>query len=249
MSIGRPDVALGVGDEALESFLDKWRARWPEWAVAEAFVPPAQRPLALAWAALQQELTDAAWGGSDARPGEAKLAWWAEELVGWSRGMRRHPLGTVLQGRASGWPMLAAALPSLAASRERPRDPDEAAASLAPLATAMARIDEELFGAATPGNGAGVVTAWLLQSRFQQVGDGHVPLSVQAVGGDGGARAAWARQLSGRPLPQGGTRVRRLWAALMQARVKQVRSTGQGDAAGGVAPWRVLWLAWRAARR
>ena len=63
-------------DESLDSFLDKWRTRWPEWAVAQAFVPPAQRDIALAWAALQQELTDAAWGGSDPRPGEAKLAWW-----------------------------------------------------------------------------------------------------------------------------------------------------------------------------
>ncbi|HEU0307199.1 MAG TPA: phytoene/squalene synthase family protein, partial [Lysobacter sp.] len=83
--------------EAIGSFIDKWRARWPEWTVAEVFVPREQRDSTLAWMALLQELTDAAWGGSDPRPGEAKLGWWAEELQGWSRGIRRHPLGQVLQ--------------------------------------------------------------------------------------------------------------------------------------------------------
>ena len=48
--------------------------RWPEWHVAEVFVPRrAARTGASAWFALRQELTDAAWGGSDPRPGEAKL--------------------------------------------------------------------------------------------------------------------------------------------------------------------------------
>ena len=28
--------------DALQGFLDKWRAQWPEWAVAEVFVPEAQ---------------------------------------------------------------------------------------------------------------------------------------------------------------------------------------------------------------
>ena len=32
---------------ALEAFLDKWRARWPEWRVAEVFVPASQRAATL----------------------------------------------------------------------------------------------------------------------------------------------------------------------------------------------------------
>ena len=69
----------------LHEFIDKWLARWPEWRVAEAFLPARSRESLLAWASLRQELADAAWAGVDPRPGEAKLAWWAEELHGWAR--------------------------------------------------------------------------------------------------------------------------------------------------------------------
>ena len=36
------------GREALQASLDKWRARWPEWAMAEVFVPAPQRERAQA---------------------------------------------------------------------------------------------------------------------------------------------------------------------------------------------------------
>ena len=39
----------------LDDFLGKWRGRWPEWRIAQVFVPEAQRPLAEAWFALLQE--------------------------------------------------------------------------------------------------------------------------------------------------------------------------------------------------
>lgn len=94
---GPPAQGQPVQEQALQDFAGKWRARWPEWSVAEVFVPRAQRGVAVAWAALQQELTDAAWGGTDALPGEAKLGWWMEELQGWRQGRRRHPLGLALQ--------------------------------------------------------------------------------------------------------------------------------------------------------
>ncbi|MGH8077757.1 MAG: phytoene/squalene synthase family protein, partial [Lysobacter sp.] len=137
MTDPRPSVAQDDPD-ALETFIGKWRARWPEWSVAEVFVPPAQRTVALAWASLQQELTDAAWSGSDPRPGEAKLAWWQEELQGWALGRRRHPLGITLQRQPAPWAALAAALPTLRESRERPLDSATAFAQLMPLATAAA---------------------------------------------------------------------------------------------------------------
>lgn len=246
MSADLPGTAHGVDHEALESFVGKWRARWPEWSVAEVFVPPAQREVALAWAALQQELTDAAWGGSDARPGEAKLAWWAEELAGWSRGMRRHPLGMVLQARATSWPALAASLPTLPASRERPRDPEQAGSLLAPLAEAVAAIDAELFGTETQAGvdqrGTPLVAACLQQARFQQPGDEHVPLSLLAGQADGGGRGYWARHLLAHWPSAGGTRPRRLWTALARGRLER------GDATGPVPTWRVLWQSWRAAR-
>src|SRR3546814_2770338 len=81
--------AMKTADE----FTAKWRTRWPEWSIGVVFLPGAQRETAFAWFALVQELTDAAWSGADATPGLAKLAWWNEELQGWAKGARRHPLG------------------------------------------------------------------------------------------------------------------------------------------------------------
>ena len=60
MSVAGSDMQGQERDDASQSFIDKWRARWPEWAVAQVFVPATQRPTALAWASLLQELTDAA---------------------------------------------------------------------------------------------------------------------------------------------------------------------------------------------
>lgn len=251
----------GTGGDALASFIDKWRARWPEWKVAEVFVPATQRETALAWAALQQELTDAAWGGSDLRPGEAKLAWWQEELVGWGRGARRHPLGAVLQRRPAAWSVLAASLPALLASRERPGSVDDAFASVAPFAEAVARIDADLFvdstgGQAEPVGSAEVrlVAAGLLQSRLGQK-DGQadaqaevhaaagVPLAVLARAGDADPLPIWAAQLRRQwPSSRPASRPRRIWAALAHARL------GQSDPRQPRPSWKALLIAWRAAR-
>ncbi|MBW3549857.1 MAG: phytoene/squalene synthase family protein [Proteobacteria bacterium] len=231
--------------DALASFIDKWRQRWPEWTVVEVFVPPAQRDLALAWGALQQELTDAAWGGTDPRPGEAKLAWWQEELSGWGRGVRRHPLGFVLQRQPAPWASLAGGLPALQAARERARDADEVFATVDPFAHAVAGIDARLFGAddaVAPGD-AELVSATLLQARFAHAGDGDLPLSVITCAGEGDSRALWAAQLRRRwPDAAGAPRVRRLWAALARARLER------SDAARPLSHWTALRAAWRAAR-
>ncbi len=128
---------------ASESFIEKWRARWPEWAVAEAFVPAAQRDPAAAWFALLQEFADAAWGGADPAPGLAKLAWWQEELRGWAKGARRHPLGALLQPVAAPWAELADAMPALR-HRELPARPAQALSELQPLAQACAAVETAL---------------------------------------------------------------------------------------------------------
>ena len=46
--------------DALQGFLGKWRARWPEWEFGMVFVPAAQRPLGEAWLSLLNELYEAA---------------------------------------------------------------------------------------------------------------------------------------------------------------------------------------------
>ena len=44
------------GQDALRGFLDKWHARWPEWAAATTFVPDAHRDVMSAWLALREAL-------------------------------------------------------------------------------------------------------------------------------------------------------------------------------------------------
>ena len=245
---GSPPPSSQDGPEALDAFIGKWRARWPEWSVVEVFVPRPDRSVALAWAALQQELTDAAWGGSDARPGEAKLLWWQEELLGWALGRRRHPLGTTLQRLPAPWADFAAALPTLHASRERSRDRTEAFSRLLPLSTAAAAIEQALFaGMQADAAAARLVVATWLQTRLAMEDPAAVPLGALArVGEDRGvgeAAASWRDELL-REWPVAGcaTRPRQLWAALARARL------ARGGAAQPLAAWPALWVAWRAAR-
>lgn len=262
MSDEAPDSA-GSQSEALASFIGKWRARWPEWSVAEVFLPGDQREPALAWASLLQELTLAAWTGAESRPGELKLAWWQEELAGWARGARRHPLGIVLQRRPAPWNQIAAALPALQASRERPGDADEAFALLGPFSTAAAAVERALFSGADSSTGAGalvegpastppaadgqrLITATLLHSRFLEESDRFVPLAVVARASRpaGDARVVWAGELRDRwPLTGDDTpRVRRLWSALARRRL------AQDDVTRPLSGWTALRTAWSAAR-
>jgi hypothetical protein len=235
--------------QALTSFVDKWRARWPEWAIAEVFVPHAQRETAVAWFALRQELTDAAWSGSDPRPGDAKLAWWAEELYGWTQGRRRHPLGAALQRQPAPWQLLAACLPALRASRERQVDTEQAIADLEPFAEAVAGIAATLFAGETPAPHASVVVG-LLAERVLQGGEVAVPLHLRArlgeVAPDVAARQ-WADELLQRwPPPQDGSRSGRIQAALVRARLQRFASGNPVDAP--LPHWNTLYAAWRAAR-
>jgi len=227
--------------EAIDSFIDKWRARWPEWSVAEVFIPGGQRETALAWMSLLQELTDAAWGGSDPRPGEAKLGWWVEELQGWSRGIRRHPLGQVLQKFPAPWTQLAAALPRLHESRERPVDAAEAFAQVRPFATAAAAIEQQLFeGSAEAGE---TIAANLLHMRLAHHPADAAPLQAVARAGEGGAIAEWTRQLAKAQAPSVSVaRPRRVLGALAWARLRR------GEPVQPVPALRAVWIAWRAAR-
>ena len=240
-----------VRDPAVDSVLDKWRAQWPEWAFAEPFVPFMHRERALAWFALRSELTHAAWGGDDERPGEMKLAWWAEELQGWSRGARRHPLGNVLQREAAPWQALAATLPALRASRARPVDAADAFGVLEPVAESLSTISTNLF--ASPSQPAPVpsIIAGLLAERVLAHGDAVVPLQLTATEQperEGDAARLWARELWNRwPVPHEGAVAGRLYATLLRKRL--LRFAKGGEANTPLPAWRVLGTSWRAARR
>jgi len=213
--------------EALDAFLGKWRERWPEWRIAEAFLPAPRREATLAWLALRQELADAAWQGADPRPGAAKLAWWSDELRGWAQGRRRHPLGLALQREPAPWEALGLAVPALAALREAPHA-DAADAALAPFAAAAVACSAAIAGEPAPAEAAA-----------QR--DGALAAGLRAM-------RALAATPAASPLPAGprhraGTRADRIFAALAHERL---RAQAAGRAAAS--PWRTLWAAWRAGR-
>lgn len=214
-------------DPSLDSFIAKWHARWPEWSIAESFVPAAQRDVALAWFALLQELTDAAWAGDDPTPGRAKLGWWQEELQGWARGRRRHPLGAALQRHAAGWEQLASALPSLGETRELPADVAAALTALNRFAEAATAIEQVLFAVEGGPTGAAETAATLLATHP------HWPVED----------AERRRELLSRWPARQGSRPRRIAAALARTRLQ-----GGASAPRAMPGWRTLWVAWRAAR-
>ncbi|MDN5782179.1 MAG: phytoene/squalene synthase family protein [Luteimonas sp.] len=219
---------------ATDEFIAKWHARWPEWNIGTVFLPATQRATAFAWFTLLQELTDAAWSGADPTPGLAKLAWWNEELQGWAKGARRHPLGDILQPQPAPWTPLAASLLSLQASRERPPAADPEATGVMSFARAVANCERALFeDAATAGRddeGINVVAFDLLAARQLLHGDAQ------------GAR----RLLEAAPAGGRATCPRCLQSAFLLQRLHYLAANGQSRPP---AAWRSLWLAWRAARR
>ena len=241
------------GREDLDSFLGKWRQRWPEWRVAEAFLPPGLRDTATAWRSLRQEFADAAWAGADPRPGEAKLGWWVEELQGWSKGAHRHPLGRVLQARDAPWARLGAALPALADSRARATDFEEARSHLHGYARALADVSAALEPASSHDHDAfaGTLANAVIAQRLLDGDPGSVPLQANAqLGPEAGeprlrAHAA-ALLLEDWTWPDGLPRAERIHLALLRARLRALRDGHPGSRA--LAGWRTLWLAWRAAR-
>jgi hypothetical protein len=231
--------------QSLAASLHKWRGRWPEWNVAEVFVAPAQRETAVAWFALLQELTDAAWSGADPRPGEAKLGWWAEELLGWSQGRRRHPLGLLLQRLPAPWLRLAAALPTLLATRDAATSRDDAFAGALPMAEAIAAVGDGLFATASQAQ-----VELLLARQLLLRGDAAVPLQLRARLGDAIAEHALARAwamalLQSWPRSPAGAGAERVFAALLHERVRRL---SRGRAAKPAGSPSVLWLSWKAAR-
>ncbi|GAB1595542.1 phytoene/squalene synthase family protein [Lysobacter claricitrinus] len=218
------------------AFVAKWRGAWPEWSLVERFVPASQRELVDAWHALQFEWQEATWRGDDARPGEAKLRWWMDELVGWEKGIRRHPLGAVLQKQPVAWAKLAQALSGLLAARHRPRDADEAREQLQATSSAIASSERVLFGRS---DADAVVASWL-HARLARHPDSAVP-TAHASHDDAVAR--WSRALlADWPPTRLLTPSRGIALSLARARL----ASGRPDAP--LSPWSALWAGWRGAR-
>jgi phytoene/squalene synthetase len=223
---------------ALDSFLDKWRARWPEWTFVERFVNEADRARTVAWFALLQEFDDMLNTTGDTTPVDAKLAWWGEELRSWSAQRSRHPLGRLLEPVRAPWAQLAEALPSLIEARARPSSAAQARAALSAYAAAVAAVEAAMFNAALlPGAAEAVLTQTLAQ-RVQELG-------VAAAPQEFGSEADWERVLQASwPARVAGPRPRRLYASLARSR-QQARLRG-GEYQPG--PAGLLWRSWWAAR-
>ncbi|HYM87226.1 MAG TPA: phytoene/squalene synthase family protein [Pseudoxanthomonas sp.] len=231
---------------ALDSFLDKWRARWPEWRVVEVFVPVAQRQLAVAWFALLQEFTDAMNIAGDPLPADAKLAWWGEELRDWGRQRSRHPLGRVLEPYRAPWFELAETLPTLISLRERPGSEASAFQAAMPLAIAIADVERALFAPSEANEWTGALAAQLLAGRLE--GAGAAALPVQTDSEDALSEVQWANRLLRHwPSHPAGSLPRRLSSALARSQLQRFRASGEPVAT--LSPPRALWLGWRAARR
>ncbi|MET0582717.1 MAG: phytoene/squalene synthase family protein [Pseudoxanthomonas sp.] len=230
---------------ALDSFLDKWRTRWPEWRVVEVFVPASQRQLAVAWFALLQEFSDAMNIAGDPLPADAKLAWWGEELRDWSRQRSRHPLGRVLEPHRAPWFELAEALPALIRLRERPQDQEAAFTTVDPLATAVANVESALFASAAGQALVQSISAQWLSMRLDEAGDAAVPVGFS---GADSVQRDWSQALLQRwPARSAASTPRKLWSALARSRLQRFTAAGEGYLP--LSPVRALWLGWRAARR
>ncbi len=231
---------------ALDSFLDKWRARWPEWSVAEIFVPAERRERTVAWFALLQEFEDALNIAGDPLPADAKLAWWSEELRGWAAQRSRHPLGRRLEPIRAPWEALADAVATLASARLSAPDAEAAFASLQRFGEAVSAVEAGVLGRAPAPDR---VVARTLASRLMDMGPTASPYRVGAqVGDDPQARLRpWAAELArrGEAAPSG-ARERRMLGAFTAGRLKRYAQAGGPMRLPSHA--RLLFTAWRAAR-
>lgn len=204
--------------DALDATLADWRTHWPEWQIAGNFITAESNEISMAWFNLLGELARAAWGGNDPTPGLAKLGWWQEELRGWARGIRRHPLGLALQKQPANWAAFADTLGTLRDRALIDAEPQAAITALQPFLAAIRDVERGLFG--DSARDSDLSQLW----RSLRVMGG---LPVVAVN-----------------LQRGGPRPRRIFDALAMARANAART---GDAIV-VSRWRTLVTAWRAAR-
>lgn len=221
--------------DVLDSFLDKWRKRWPEWTVAESFIPQHQRHLSLAWFSLLQEFEDIMNVSGDPLPADAKLAWWQQELRDWAGQRSRHPLGRVLEPFRAPWAQLADALPAMQEARAQPHSLNQALAQLQAFAAAVVAVEAVLFERDAVADAQAVAVQWLA-ARQQAGGAEAIPAQTSV--------AQWRTQLLKQwPAKPALARTHRVWSRLARLRLRREQA-GQAVYAP---PLQQLWHSWRAA--
>lgn len=183
----------------------KAEARLPVLSILPVFVPPASRPVALAWIALLGELREALFERSDPRVTGLKCAWWAEELQGMGRGAARHPLGRLLASTRVPWAEAADPLLALAVDDTPPADTAAASTALRPLATPLAAIDATLLG--RPSIDPALVEALVRHWQSQRLWVGRADADGARI-----PMTFWARHGRRRTDAAEATEVHRDWA-------------------------------------
>ena len=142
-----------------------------------------------------------------------------------------------VEGAEIPWDTLAACLPALRASRERPAGLDAALFMLEPYAEALAGVSQHLFESQAPAPARNVVVS-LLAERLLLNASGVTPLGDLDVRG-------WARGLLDQwPPPGDGTRPGRVHAAIVRGRLSRF-ADGKSPPMPAIS---VALAAWRAAR-
>lgn len=162
--------------------------RLPLLSLLPAFLPQAAQPVFLAWIGLLGECEAALFESSEPRVRSLRCAWWAEELAALAAAAPRHPLGRGLISPRLPWAGLAQAVAEAIDDDAAAIDAAAAAATLLPLAMAVARIDAALVGAATPDEAA--AARFLRHWQVLALGQGE---PRPAAGSAGIPLAFWAR--------------------------------------------------------
>lgn len=236
-------------------------------AYAEVFCVRLQRARFALWGALLFELREAAFELSDARPTEAKCAWWADEALRCAQDAPRHPLTQALAAPQLAWNAIARGMIAMAqADGSRPANRDAAMAGVAPLAEGIATVESGLFESVQAVNAdvkdaSRAVAVHLLGERLRTgivaADGGRVPLSLLArhaiassiLAHPQGTPAVrdWAAELAAAlPAHLGGSPLYRRSRAAFDGWFLNARAAGNDRQA--VPALRALRLAWRSAR-
>lgn len=245
-----------IPEQALEPFVRKWLALWPEQAVLDVFIPESQKPAAHAWGSLLFELHECAFGLEHDPVREQKSLWWSQELQDAERGSARHPVTQALQRFPGAYGELALPLLNLAQQAPfRAADRGALAGSLRPFAEVIARIEQGLFGGGEFSH-PDTVTAQLLVMRLphglQAFDRALIPMnllarhqSLELIADERALLQDWLADVAGL-LPaseRGGNWFRAAQNRFTQRRIRHLQSSK----APGVSPGHV-WDAWRAMR-
>ena len=243
-------------EQALEPFVRKWLAFWPEQAVLDVFTPERHKATSRAWGSLLFELHACAFSLEHDPVREQKSLWWSQELRAAEQGSAKHPITQALQGHPAAYGGLAAQLLRLAQQAPiRAGDRNALAAVLTPFADAVVRVEQDLFG----GEGSSPpdsVSAQLLVMRLphgvQAFDRAMIPMNLLArhqsldqIADERALLQDWLADLSAM-LPsagQDGNWFRAAQSRFTQRRIRQLQSSKTP----GVRPGHV-WDAWRAMR-